>query len=145
VQWQALLSGRVVTDVQIERPAVHVNLTQLRQEAQDEVPIQERGWQEALQAVSPLQIKELRIVDGEFTYIDADPRRPLRLSQLSVRAGNIRNVESAAGTYPSDLQVDAVLDGVGHIALHGQADFLAAPHAAVKAELTLERIELAQF
>ena len=62
-----------------------------------------------------------------------------------MHAGNIRNVKSAAGTYPSDLQVDAVLDGVGHIALNGQADFLAAPHAAVKVDLTLERVELAQF
>ena len=33
----------------------------------------------------------------------------------------------------------------GRIALNGQADFLAAPHAAVKAEFTLEQIELAQF
>jgi uncharacterized protein involved in outer membrane biogenesis len=86
VQWRALLSGLVVSDIQIEQPAVHLNLTRVRQEARDEVPVQERGWQEALQAVSPLQINHLRIVDGEFTYIDADTRRPVRLSQLNVRA-----------------------------------------------------------
>jgi Domain of Unknown Function (DUF748) len=145
VQWRALLSGRVVADVQVERPAVHLNLTQLRHEARDQVPVKERGWQEALQAIYPLQINELRVVDGEFTYIDADTRRPLRLSQLNVYAGNIRNVQSEAGVYPSELRVDAVLDGVGRIALSGQADFLAAPHAAVKAEFTLEQVELAQF
>jgi hypothetical protein len=145
VQWRALLSGTVVADVQVARPAVHLNLTQLRHEARDEVPVKERGWQEALQAVMPLQINELRVVDGEVTYVDADTRRPLRLSQLNVRAGNIRNVKSAAGTYPSDLRVDAVLDGVGRITLNGQADFLAAPHAAVKAEFALEQVEVAQF
>ena len=145
VHWRALLRGRAVSDIQIERPTVHLNLTQLRHEARDEVSVQERGWQETLQAVYPLQINELRVVDGEFTYVDADTRRPLRLSQLNVRAGNIRNVKSAAGVYPSDLQVNAVLDGAGRVALHGQVDFLAAPHAAVKAELTLEQIELAQF
>jgi Domain of Unknown Function (DUF748) len=145
IQWRALLRARVVADVQIERPAVHLNLTQVRHEARDEVPVQARGWQEALQAVYPLQINELRVVDAEFTYIDADTRRPLRLSQLNVRAGNIRNVKSEAGTYPSELEVHAVLDGVGRIALNGQADFLAEPHAAVQAELTLEQVELAQF
>jgi hypothetical protein len=145
MQWRVLLRGRVVSDIQIERPAVHLNLTQVRHEARDEVPVQERGWQEALQAVYPLQINELRVVDGEFTYIDADTRRPLRLSQLNVRAANIRNVKSEAGTYPSELEVHAVLDGVGRIALNGQADFLAVPHAAVQAELTLEQVELAQF
>jgi hypothetical protein len=145
MQWRALLRGRVVSDIQIERPAVHLNLAQVRHEARDEVPVQERGWQEALQAVYPLQINELRVVDGEFTYIDADTRRPLRLSQLKVRAANIRNVKSEAGTYPSELEVHAVLDGVGRMALNGQADFLAVPHAAVQAELTLEQVELAQF
>src|SRR5262245_20041912 len=143
VQWWALLSGRIVADAQVERPAVHLNLTQLPQEAQDEVPVQERGWQEAVQAVLPLQINELRVVDGEFVYIDADPARPLRLSQLNVQAGNICNVKSEACMYPSDLQVDAVLGGTGHIAINGQVDFLATPHAAVKAELTLERVDLA--
>jgi uncharacterized protein DUF748 len=145
VQWRALLSGTVVADVQVERPAVHLNLTQLRHEARDPVPVQERGWQEAVQAVMPLQINELRVVDGELTYLDADTRRPLRLSQLNVRAGNIRNVKSGAGVYPSDLRVEAVLDGVGRIAVNGQADFLAAPHAALKAEFTLEQVELAPF
>jgi uncharacterized protein involved in outer membrane biogenesis len=84
-QWRALLAGRVVSDVRIERPTVHLNLTQVRHEARDEVPVQERGWQEALQAVYPLQINELWVVDGEFTYIDADAGQPLRVSQLSVR------------------------------------------------------------
>ena len=56
VQWRALLSGQVVADVKVERPAVHLNLTQLRHEARDEVPVQERGWQEAVQAALPLQI-----------------------------------------------------------------------------------------
>ena len=145
VQWRALLRGRVVADVQIERPAVHLTLTQVRHEGRDEVPVQERGWQEAVQAVLPLQINELRVVDAEVTYIDADTRRPLRLTQLNVHAGNIRNVKSQVGVYPSDFQADAVLDGAGRLSLNGQADFLAAPHAAVNAELTLDQVELAQF
>jgi hypothetical protein len=145
VQWRALLSGTIVADVGVERPALHLNFTQLAHEARDEVPVQERGWQEAVQAVSPLQINELQVMDGELTYIDADTRRPMRLGQLNVRAGNIRNVTSEAGVYPSDLRVDAVLDGVGRIALNGQADFLAVPYAAVKAECTLDQVELAQF
>jgi hypothetical protein len=145
VQWRALLSGGVVADVQIEQPAVHLILTPLRHEARDEVPVQERGWQEEVQAVRPFQINELRVVNAEFTYIDADPARPLRFRQLNVHAGNIRNVKSGAGVYPSDLQADAVLEGVGRIALKGQADFLAVPYTAVKAELTLEQVELAQF
>jgi hypothetical protein len=145
VQWRALLRARVIADVQVERPALHLNLTQLAHEARDEVPVQERGWQEAVQAVSPLHINEVRIVEGEVTYVDKDWSRPMRLRQLHVRAGNIRNVKSAAGVYPSDLQVDGVIVDSGTFKLEGQADFLAVPHMAVKAQVALEQIALAPF
>src|SRR5918997_2583802 len=145
VQWRALLRARVVADVQVERPALHLNLTQVVHEARDEVPVHKRGWQEAVQAVSPLTINEIRIVDGEVTYIDKDWSRPMRLRQLHVRAGNIRNVKSAAGVYPSDLQVDGVIVDSGTFRLEGQADFLAVPHLAVKAQVALDQVALAPF
>ena len=145
VQWRALLRARVVADVQVERPALHLNLTQVVHEARDEVPVQERGWQEAVQAVSPLHVNEVRVVEGEVTYIDQDASRPMRLRQLNVRAGNIRNVQSAAGVYPSDLHVDGVIVDSGTFTLEGQADFLAMPHMALKAQVALEQIALAPF
>jgi hypothetical protein len=145
VQWRALLRARVVADLQVERPALHLNLTQLVHEARDEVPVQERGWQEAVQAIYPLQINELQIVEGEVTYIDQDPSRPVRLRQLNVRAGNIRNVKSEAGIYPSDLHVNGVIVDSGKFRLEGQADFLAVPHTAVKAQVTLDQIALAPY
>jgi hypothetical protein len=145
VQWRALLRARVVADLRVERPALHLNLTQVVHEARDEVPVQERGWQEAVQAVYPLQINEVRIVEGEVTYIDKDASRPVRLRQLNVRVENIRNVKSAAGVYPSDLHVDGVIVDSGTFRLEGQADFLAVPHMAVKAQVALEQIALAPF
>jgi hypothetical protein len=145
VQWRALLRARVVADLRVERPALHLNLTQVVHEARDEVPVQERGWQEAVQAIYPLHINEVRIIEGEATYIDQDSSRPLRLRQLNVRAGNIRNVQSDAGVYPSDLYVDGVIVDSGTFTLEGQADFLAVPHMAVKAQVALEQIALAPF
>jgi hypothetical protein len=145
VQWRALLRARVVADLRVERPALHLNLTQVVHEARDEVPVQERGWQEAVQAVYPLQINEVRIVEGEVTYIEKDASRPVRLRQLNVRVENIRNVKSAAGVYPSDLHVDGVIVDSGTFRLEGQADFLAVPHMAVKAQVALEQIALAPF
>jgi hypothetical protein len=145
VQWRALLRARVVADLRVERPALHLNLTQVVHEARDEVPVRERGWQEAVHAVYPLHMNEVRIVEGEVTYVDKDWSRPMRLRQLNVRAGHIRNVQSAAGVYPSDLQVDGVIVDSGTFRLEGQADFLAVPHMAVKAQVALEQIALAPF
>jgi hypothetical protein len=87
-----------------------------------------------VQAIYPLHINEVRIIEGEVTYIDQDASRPLRLRQLNVRTGNIRNVQSDAGVYPSDLHVDGVIVDSGTFTLEGQADFLAVPHTAVKAQ-----------
>lgn len=143
VHWRALLSARVVSDVLVERPAVSANLVQIREETADDIPVQERGWQEAVQAVMPLKVNLLQVVDGQVTYIDAGPFEPLRISQLHVRARNIRNIESQAGVYPSDIHVEGTIFDSGKIWLDGQADFLAVPHAAVKAQLTLESIGLA--
>ncbi len=143
VQWRALLSWSLVGDVRVDRPEVHVHLAQLRQEAADDVPVQARGWQEALQSVMPLEINELRVVDGQLTYRDEGPVPPVRLSQLHVRAENIRNVDSREGVYPSPVHVEGVLFDSGRMVLDGQADFLAVPHAAVRAQLTLEHIDLA--
>src|SRR5919108_2041604 len=108
-------------------------------------PARGQGWQEALQAVYPLTINELRVVEGEVSYLDDDPARPLHLSRLHGRAQNIRNRKSPAGEYPTDLHVEGVLCDSGTLALDGQADLLAVPHAAVMARLTLEHVDLSRF
>jgi uncharacterized protein DUF748 len=142
VQWRALLDARVVGDVLVERPQVHVNLKQIRDEAADDIPVQERGWQEAVQAVVPLQINLLEVVDGDVTYVDEGPFEPLRLTQLNMRAENIRNIRAEAGEYPSNIHMEGRVFESGTIRLDGQADFLAVPHAAVKAHIEVENLEL---
>jgi hypothetical protein len=145
VQGRALLSAHVVADVRAERPAIYLNLPQPRSGVHDAARARGQGWQEALQALYPLKLNEVRVVEGEVTYLDDDPARPLRLSHLNVRAHNIRNIKSQAGEYPSDLHVEGVLFDSGTLALDGQADLLAVPHAAVKAQLTLEHVDLTRF
>ena len=142
LHWRALLSARLVSDVLVERPHVHINLKQIRQEATDELPVQERGWQEAVQSVTLLKVNQLQVVDGDVTYIDENPSQPLRLSQLNLRAGNIRNVRSQAGEYPSDFHLRGVIFDSGKVWLDGHADFLAVPHVAMKAQLGIENMEL---
>jgi Domain of Unknown Function (DUF748) len=142
VHWRALLSARVVSDVLVERPKVQINLKQFRAEAADDVPLQERGWQEAVQAVTPLKVNLLRVVDGDVTYVDEGPFEPLRLSQLNIRAGNIRNIRSQVGEYPSDIFLEGRIFDAGNIRIDGYADFLAVPHLAMKAQLEVEKIDL---
>jgi hypothetical protein len=151
VHWRALLRGQLVANFLIDRPEMHVNLAHVRREAQDPKPVTDRGWQDALQELYPLKINEFRIRDGAVTYVDA-PRtaeqtqpRPLRLSEINLRATNIRNVRSRDRVYPSELRLEAGVFEHGRLLVDGRADFLAEPHPGVLALIKLDDIELEDF
>lgn len=145
VQWKALLHGQLVADFELDNPTMRFDFTQFMQEARDETPIKERGWQEAVQAIYPLKINRLVIRHADVTYIDKGPFRPLRLTNLNLFAENIRNVESEKGTYPSPVRVDGVVFETGQIRLTGHADFLAEPHLAFKGDLQIDAVALDYF
>jgi hypothetical protein len=145
VQWRALLAGRLVADFLLDRPALYVNHKQTKNEIEDKVPVQNRGWQQALESIYLLKINEFKIRDGSVTYIDEGPFPPLQISQLYFRAGNIRNVWSPENVYPSDLYLEGRVFDSGRLLLDGNANFLAEPQVALNVQLTLEHIELNYF
>ena len=93
VHWKALLRGRLVADWELDNPSLRFDLRQFNQEARDETPIKERGWQDAVKAIYPLKINRFVIRNADVTYIDKGPFRPLRITQLNFLAENIRDVE----------------------------------------------------
>jgi hypothetical protein len=145
VNWKALLRGRVVGDMLMDRPRVYMNLAQARKEIADPTPIKERGWQEALEAIYPLKINEFRVREGDITYQDQGPYKPLRLRNLNFVATNIRNVKSKDRVYPSEFTVEAAVFDSGHVRADGRADFLGEPNATFMGNATLARIELDYF
>jgi hypothetical protein len=145
VQWRQLLRAALVADFALDRPAVHVDLDHLRQEARDEVPVDQRGWQEALQALYPLKINQFRVRDGTLTYVETARARPLTLSRIELVAGNIRNIHSRDRVYPSILWMEAAVFERGRVEIDGNADFLATPHPGVLAKLRLDDIDLDHF
>jgi hypothetical protein len=106
VHWKALLRGRLVADFELDNPTVRFDLTQFSEEARDETPIKEKGWQDAVQAIYPLKINRFVIRNADVTYVDKGPFRPLRITKLNFLAENIRNVDSEEGTYPSPVEVE---------------------------------------
>ena len=142
VHWRALLHLKLVADFELLRPRLHINRPQLMQEAADEVPIEDKGWQEALEAIYPLKINEFRVIDAAITYVDDDPKRPLEISHANFLATNIRNVSSPDQTYPSPIRLDAVVFDKGRLSVDGDANFLAVPHAGVRADVDLANVPL---
>ena len=145
VHWRALLSGRVVGDILIDRPVVVLDLPQAKEELGDATPVKDKGWQEALQAIYPLKLNELRVSRGDVTYKDNGPFKPLRVQDLELEASNIRNVHSEQGVYPSPMRLTARVFEGGAVSATGWADFLAEPHAAFMTDIKLDDIELDYF
>jgi hypothetical protein len=145
VQWKALIFGRVVANFRIVEPTLYVDRKHVEKEAQDPTPLDQHGWQQAFEAIYPLKINQVKIVDGQVTYVDDGPFKPLTLRRVNVLAENIRNIRSRDRVYPSDLRVEALVFDAGRLAIDGNADFLAEPHLGVKAAITLDGIELDYF
>ncbi len=144
VHWRALLSRRLVGDVELDKPAVYVNLPQARKEIADPTPVRDRGWQDALQAVYPLKIDHFEIRGGDVTYIDQGPSKPLRIRELDLVATNIRN-RPRKRRYPSDVRFSAVVFESGRLTAEGQANFLAEPNPTFRGDVELANVELDYF
>ncbi len=142
IHWSRILFGRLVAEFTLSNPRLHINLIQLKEEVQSRTPIEERGWQEAVRAIYPLNINHLKIVDGSLTYIDRDPDHPLRLSRIMLDSENIRNIQSPEHVYPSPFHCEYLLFDEGKGMIEGQADFLSEPFPGVKAFFRLVKVPL---
>jgi len=142
IQWSALLAGEVVGDLVLDEPQIFLDSTQFRKEAGDERDLEDRGWQEAVRRIYPLEINAFRVNDGRLSYDDGGEVGPVRLTEVDLVARNIRNVASRGGELPSPVELDAVVFGSGRIRFDGTADFLAEPHAALDGRLELSEVPL---
>ncbi len=142
VHWRELLRARLVGDFLIDSPKLYINLKNVRKEEESKVPLKKKGWQEALQSIYPLKINVFRIRDGEVTYVDQGPFKPLHVSGIHGYASDIRNVRSAEGEYPSPVHLEAKVFEKGRVSLDGHADFLAEPHIGFKGEFEISDLDL---
>ncbi|HYH44352.1 MAG TPA: DUF748 domain-containing protein [Thermoanaerobaculia bacterium] len=142
VEWREILRGHLVADAVFEQPRVHVNLAQLRKEDRDEVEVQDRGWQQALESIYPLKFNMIQVRNGDLVYIDEDPERPLHISRWNFTAANVRNIRSPERVYPSSIHSDGVIFETGRGVLDGHANFLAEPYPAFQAKYRVENVPL---
>ena len=124
INWHEIFFGKLVAEFMIDRPEVRIDHRQLKSEAANPVPLKQQGWQQAVQAIYPLKINDLTIHDAKITYIDEDPKKPLYLSHLNLKADNIRNVRLPDKVYPSSFHLETAIFGTGRGVIDGKANFL---------------------
>ncbi len=144
--WSELVRRKIAGDLTIDRPALHIDLAQIKEEANSHVNRKERGWQRAVESIFPIKLDRVKVLDGSILYLsDATASKPLQLTKITMTALNVRNIAATKGTYPSPVTLDGVLFDTGRIWFKGTADFLREPYAAGKGELRLERVPLDRF
>jgi hypothetical protein len=142
VDWRALFRARLVADLELDSPQIHIDRRQFEAEVADNKNLGDKGWQEAVEAIYPLKINRFGVINGSITYIDSDPEKPVKLDAVAIAAENIRNVRSPDDVYPSTLRLDASLFETGTLTIDGKANFLAEPQAAFDVDLALANVPL---
>ena len=145
IQVKELFSRRVVADVLLSHPKVHIDQTQLAAEKKDKVPLRQKGWQDALEAAYPFKINRFTIDDGDVVYIQDAVNPPLHLAKLNFTTDNIRNIHAPNNVYPSKFHANVVIFGTGQATIDGHANFLEEPFPGARAQYTVENVPLSAF
>ncbi len=145
IQVKELFSRRVVADVLLSRPKIHINQPQLAVEKKSNVPLKQKGWQDALEAAYPFKINRFTIYDGDVVYIQDQVNPPLHLAKLNFTADNIRNIHAPENDYPSRFHANLVIFETGRATIDGHANFLEEPFPGARAKYTLENVPLSAF
>lgn len=145
IQVKELFSRHVVADVLLSRPKIHIDQTQLVAEKKSNVPLRQKGWQDALEAAYPFKINRFNIDDGDVVYIQDAASPPLHLANLNFTADNIRNIHAPDNDYPSRFHANLVIFGTGRATIDGHANFLEEPFPGARAKYTISNTPLSAF
>jgi hypothetical protein len=145
IQVNELFSRRVVADVLLSHPKVHIDQTQLVAEKKDKVPLRQKGWQDALEAAYPFKINRFTIDDGDVVYIQDRVNPPLHLAKLNFTTDNIRNIQAPENVYPSRFHANVVIFGTGRATIDGHANFLEEPFPGARAQYMIVNVPLSAF
>jgi hypothetical protein len=88
LQWSQLMQFKVAADLTIQRPALHLNLAQIQEEATNHVSLKDQGWQAAVEAIYPFKLDQVRIQDGS-TGVDVADGLFSVYTELTVKGGRV--------------------------------------------------------
>lgn len=142
-QLHELLRFKLAATLNIQRPALHIDLPQIEAEARSHVGLKARGWQSAVEALYPVKFDRITVQDGSLVYLSSDTAsKPLQLTKVTLIAQNVRNIATAKSSYPSPVSLEADLFDTGKVRFKGAADFLREPFTAARGEIRLDRVPL---
>jgi uncharacterized protein YhdP len=124
ISWGALIHGKLVADILIEKPVV--NFVQGRTEEDTQYGYDD--WQETIEEIIPIRIDRFRIRDGEVHFRDfqSEPQIDLYVHQIAFDVRNlVTRREMADETPVAPFALDALVQGSGRLRAEGSFNPLA--------------------
>ncbi|HEY1075281.1 MAG TPA: DUF748 domain-containing protein [Fontimonas sp.] len=116
VSWREIFNGAFVAEVEFQHPELSFVDGGDGKEGQAGGGV---DWRQQLEALLPIRMNEVRVVDGvvAFRNLNSDPPVDLRMTDVDLAIRNLTNVRDAKG------RRDATLDGRGVVLEDAPAEF----------------------
>lgn len=143
VEWKALLSGRVVSEIELEKPKINIENSG---NSITTTPDSTAGWREQAEKLFPFEINRLYIHAGTLVYLEPNAQPPidLRLTDLYADIRDITNRPNPKKPLPTAFDIQAVVFGTGKLNLTGTAQIFKMPND-FEAHLSLDSVSLTRL
>ncbi|MEX1035919.1 MAG: DUF748 domain-containing protein [Sneathiella sp.] len=137
IEWEALLDGAVVAEIDIYEADLNFSKTQTGEGG---------DWIKFVNALSPFNINRLTVHSGKVAYIDytADPNINLFVRDVNATVTNLQNVTDKENPLPSHIKISGTSIGGGALNFDGRLNiFKEIPDFDIGTEL--KNADLAAF
>ncbi len=123
LEWKSLFNGAIVGEFIFTEPTL--NFIMSKKESEEQYGDDE-NWVEPLKSLMPIQINNLKIVNGEINLFDYNPDKPslIYLKEFYADFANMSNVVSTEELLPSNFKITATSIGGGKLNTNGKINFL---------------------
>lgn len=123
VEWKALLRGKVVSEITLDRPRLNFVSGPTQAQSQNDA----EGWQEVVEDLFPLTINRFEILQGEIHFRDfhRTPKVDIHLDHLDAVATGLTNSQEQSSPLPATFKLTG--RAMGHAPL--RVDMKVAPLA----------------
>jgi len=111
VEWRALFNGRVVAEIEVEKPELNFVKGPTKATSQTDI---DKDWTEVVDNLIPLKLNRFEINDGEIHYRDlhSSPKVDIFTKNVHIIAENLSNAKHNKEELPSTVKATAdVYDG----------------------------------
>jgi len=121
LQWSALLHGRIVSDMKLIHPVINFAVNESA--TQNGMGV---DWTKPIKDLMPIDINHVHFDDGSITYKDFSSTPPVNIyiHHMYGEVDNLRNVESAAESLPSPMEVQGSSIGNGNLKMRGRLNII---------------------